>query len=43
VLGSAGRGELTVDVDRTFLLDQAADAHRYLIEGHAKGKVVIVF
>ena len=29
-------------VDRVFPLDQAVTAHRYLIEGHAKGKVVLV-
>lgn len=34
-------GKLTPVVDRTFPLADAADAVRYLTEGHAKGKVVI--
>ena len=34
-------GKMTPVVDRTFRLGQVPDAIRYLIEGHAKGKVVI--
>ena len=35
-------GKLAVTVDRTYPLDEAADAHRYLQAGHARGKVVLV-
>ena len=35
-------GKLEVTVDRTYPLDEAADAHRYLQTGHAGGKVVLV-
>jgi NADPH:quinone reductase-like Zn-dependent oxidoreductase len=38
----AGQGRLQVAVDRTFPLDQAADAHRHLQQGHTAGKVVLV-
>ncbi|WP_248581710.1 NADP-dependent oxidoreductase [Nocardioides sp. InS609-2] len=38
----AGRGELDVVVSRTFPLAEAADAHRFVIEGHAGGKVVLL-
>jgi len=38
----AAAGQLTVFVDRIFPLEGAADAHRYLQEGHARGKVVLV-
>jgi NADPH:quinone reductase-like Zn-dependent oxidoreductase len=31
-----------VTVDKTFPLEEAADAHRYLQIGHAHGKVVLV-
>ena len=34
-------GKVTPAIDRTFALDQAADAVRYLHEGRARGKVVI--
>ncbi len=34
-------GELTVHVDREFPLDEAADAHRLLEEGHTRGKIVL--
>jgi NADPH:quinone reductase-like Zn-dependent oxidoreductase len=34
-------GELTVHVDREFPLEQAADAHRLLEEGHTRGKIVL--
>ncbi|BDX29620.1 putative oxidoreductase [Mycobacterium antarcticum] len=33
---------LDVTVDRVFPLDEAAEAHRYLQTGHARGKVVLV-
>jgi NADPH:quinone reductase-like Zn-dependent oxidoreductase len=38
----AAAGELEVFVDRVFPLDKVADAHRYLLTGHAHGKVVLV-
>jgi NADPH:quinone reductase-like Zn-dependent oxidoreductase len=38
----AARGKLDVTVDRTYPLDEAAEAHRYLQTGHARGKVVLV-
>ncbi len=38
----AAAGQLKVSVDRMFPLEQAADAHRYLQTGHARGKVVLV-
>lgn len=38
----AAAGQLTVTVDKTFPLDEAAEAHRYLQTGHARGKVVLV-
>lgn len=34
-------GKVTPVVDRTFPLGEAPDAIRYLIEGHARGKIVI--
>lgn len=34
-------GTIRTVVDRTFPLEQAADAFRYLGEGHARGKIVI--
>jgi NADPH:quinone reductase-like Zn-dependent oxidoreductase len=34
-------GEVTPVVDRTFALNDAANAVRYLAEGHATGKIVI--
>ena len=37
----AGEGRLKVTVDRTFPLDEARDAHRYLQTGHARGKVIL--
>lgn len=36
-------GKLTPVIDRTYPLTQAADAMRYLEEGHARGKVVVTF
>ena len=38
----AAAGQLKVFVDKVFPLDKAADAHRYLQQGHAHGKVVLV-
>jgi len=35
-------GKLEVTVDRTYPLEEAAEAHRYLQAGHARGKVVLV-
>lgn len=34
-------GQVTPVIDRTYPLDQAADAIRYLAQGHAAGKVVL--
>jgi NADPH:quinone reductase-like Zn-dependent oxidoreductase len=34
-------GEVTPVIDRTYALSDAAEAFRYLDEGHARGKVVI--
>jgi NADPH:quinone reductase-like Zn-dependent oxidoreductase len=34
-------GALAPAVDRTFTLDEAAEAHRYLEEGRQLGKVVL--
>jgi NADPH:quinone reductase-like Zn-dependent oxidoreductase len=38
----AAAGKLEVTVDRSFPLAEAAEAHRYLQTGHARGKVVLV-
>jgi NADPH:quinone reductase-like Zn-dependent oxidoreductase len=38
----AADGQLEVTVDRTFPLDEAPEAHRYLQTGHARGKVVLL-
>lgn len=38
----ATAGKLEVTVDRVFPLAEAAEAHRYLQTGHARGKVVLV-
>ena len=35
-------GKVTPVIDRTYKLNQTADAVRYLEEGHARGKVVII-
>jgi NADPH:quinone reductase-like Zn-dependent oxidoreductase len=35
-------GKLTPVVDRVFPLEETADALRYLAEGHARGKVIVV-
>lgn len=37
----AEAGELTPAIDRTFALAEAPDAIRYLMDGHARGKVVV--
>jgi len=37
----AAKGEIKPVVDKVFPLDQAAEAFKYNIEGHAKGKVVV--
>jgi NADPH:quinone reductase-like Zn-dependent oxidoreductase len=34
-------GELAVHLDREFPLDDAADAHRVLEEGHTRGKIAL--
>jgi len=34
-------GKMTPVIDRTYKLNQTADALRYLEQGHARGKVVI--
>jgi len=36
------RGELRIEVARTFPLDQAAEAHRLIEQGHVQGKLVLV-
>jgi NADPH:quinone reductase-like Zn-dependent oxidoreductase len=36
-----GRGELRVAVGHTFPLEQAAEAHRLIEQGHVQGKVVL--
>jgi NADPH:quinone reductase-like Zn-dependent oxidoreductase len=38
----AASGRLEVTVDKVFPLTEAAEAHRYLQTGHARGKVVVV-
>ncbi|BBZ01326.1 putative oxidoreductase [Mycolicibacterium chitae] len=38
----AASGQLRVTVDKVFGLAEAAEAHRYLQTGHARGKVVLV-
>jgi len=39
--GMIGAGSVTPVVDRVYPIEEAADAVRYLEEGHARGKVVI--
>jgi NADPH:quinone reductase-like Zn-dependent oxidoreductase len=38
----AGDGKLDVEIDRTFPLADAAEAHRHLQGGHAAGKVILL-
>jgi NADPH:quinone reductase-like Zn-dependent oxidoreductase len=42
IVALAADGKLEVTVDKVFPLAEAADAHRYLQTGHARGKVVLV-
>jgi NADPH:quinone reductase-like Zn-dependent oxidoreductase len=42
LIALAAAGTLIVTVDRTFALEEASEAHRYLQTGHARGKVVLV-
>ncbi|HXF01590.1 MAG TPA: zinc-binding dehydrogenase, partial [Arthrobacter sp.] len=37
----ADAGKLTVDIDRTFPMGQAADAMRHSQQGHVSGKIVL--
>ncbi len=37
-----GDGSITVTIDRTWPLDEAAEAHRYIEEGRTAGKVLLV-
>lgn len=42
LIDQAGAGQLTVRVVRTFPLEEAAEAHRFVGEGHAAGKVILL-
>ena len=42
LIGLVAAGQLEVTVDRSFPLEEAPEAHRYLQTGHARGKVVLV-
>ena len=42
IIDLAAAGKLEVTVDQVFPLTEAAEAHRYLQTGHARGKVVLV-
>lgn len=42
LLPAAASGDLEVPVARTYPLAQAADAHRFLAEGHPGGKVILL-
>jgi NADPH:quinone reductase-like Zn-dependent oxidoreductase len=39
----AAEGKVKPVIDRTYSLEQVADAFRYLDEGHARGKIVVSF
>lgn len=41
IAGLLATGDLTIEISATFGLDDAADAHRLLEDGHARGKVVL--
>jgi alcohol dehydrogenase len=41
LIGLAESGALKPVVDRTFRLDEVADAHRYVEQGHKKGNVIL--
>jgi NADPH:quinone reductase-like Zn-dependent oxidoreductase len=42
IVGLAQAGKLATVIDRRYRLDEVPEALRYLGEGHAKGKVVVV-
>jgi NADPH:quinone reductase-like Zn-dependent oxidoreductase len=42
VAALAGAGQLSLQIAKTFPLDQAADALRLVAEGHANGKVILL-
>jgi NADPH2:quinone reductase len=42
LIGVVAAGDLEVVVDRTFPLAEAADAHAYMEDRHAFGRVVLV-
>lgn len=42
LFGWISKGEVEVRIDRTFSLEQAADAHRYLEGRKARGKVLLI-
>ncbi len=35
------RGDIRVNIDRTFRLDQIVEAHKYMESNQAKGKIVV--
>jgi NADPH:quinone reductase-like Zn-dependent oxidoreductase len=40
--GMVESGKLKAVIDRTYKLEQIAEAVRYVEEGHARGKVIII-